>query len=205
MEYEAMLERAYNDLPEVLKTHSRFEMPKIESIIQGKITVVQNLGDVSKSVNRDSDMVAKYIIKELGTAGTHDGQHITLKGQFRMPLVQEKFEAFVGQYVICSDCQRPDTKIIKEGRMHFIKCEACGSKHPVTLAKATPKRVDKEPSIGDELTVEITGMGKRGDGIAKMGKYILFVANARVGQTADIRITGVQGTRIFAEALKPTQ
>jgi len=205
MEYEKLLDRAYDQLPEVLKTHARFEMPKVGSLIQGKITVVQNLGEISKAVNRDADMVAKYIIKELGTAGTHDGQHVTLKGQFRSHQVQEKFESFVGQYVLCGECERPDTKIIKEGRVHFIKCEACGSKHPVTLVKATPKKIEKEPSIGDELTVEITGMGKKGDGIAKMGKYILFVANGRVGQSVDIKITGVQGTRIFADAVKPSQ
>lgn len=202
MDYEELLERAYDQLPEVLKTHARFEMPKVGSLIQGKITVVQNLGEISKAVNRNTDMVAKYLIKELGTAGTHDGQHVTLKGQFRSSQVQEKFEAFVGQYVLCAECKRPDTKIMKEGRVHFIKCEACGSKHPVTLAKATPRKVQKEPIVGDEFTVEITGMGKKGDGIAKMGKYILFVTNARVGQTVGIKITGVQGTRIFAEALQ---
>lgn len=204
MKYEEMLERAYSELPEVLKTHARFEMPEVESIIQGKITVVQNLGEISKGVHRDVDMVARYLIKELGTSGTHDGQHLTVKGQFRSPQVQEKFEAFVGQYVLCSECERPDTKIIKEGRIHFIKCDACGSKHPITLIRAAPRKVKKEPSVGDELTLEITGVGKKGDGIAKMGKYIVFVANAKIGQTAQIRITGVQGTRIFAEAVKTT-
>jgi translation initiation factor 2 subunit 2 len=205
MEYEEMLERAYNELPEVLKTHARFEIPQVESIIQGKITVVQNLAEISKAVHRDADMVAKYLIKELGTAGTHDGQHLTLKGQFRSHQVQEKFEAFVGQYVLCAECERPDTKIIKEGRMHFIKCEACGSKHPLTMARATPRKTEREPSVGDEVTVEITGMGKRGDGIAKRGKYIIFVANAKVGQTTKIKITGIQGTRIFAEAVNTSK
>ncbi len=201
MKYEAMLEKAYGELPEVLKAHARFEMPTVESMIQGKITVVQNLGEVSKAVNRDADMVAKYITRELGTAGTHDDQHLTLKGSFRSPQVQEKFEAFVKQFVLCSECARPDTKIIKEGRMHFLRCEACGSKHPITLAKAAPKVEKKEPSVGEELTVEITGLGKKGDGIAKMGKYIIFVANAKVGQTVNVRITGVQTTMIFAEAV----
>ncbi len=79
MKYEALLEKAYKDLPDVLKEHSRFEKPTVNSIIQGKTTVMRNLGDVAKAINRDTDMVAKYLIKELGTSGTYDSQHLIMK------------------------------------------------------------------------------------------------------------------------------
>lgn len=202
MKYEEMLEKAYGELPEVLKVHARFETPVVESIIQGSTTVVTNLSSLSKDANREADLIAKYLIKEMGTAGTHDEQRLTLKGQFKAPQVQEKFEAFLKQYVLCPDCSRPDTKIIKEGRMHFLRCEACGAKHPITLAKAAPKVEQKEPGVGDLLTAEITGMGKKGDGTAKMGRYIVFIPGAKVGQTINIKVTGKQGTMLFAEMVK---
>ena len=34
-------------------------------------------------------------------------------------------------FVICPLCGKPDTKIIKEGGVGFIRCMACGSKNPV--------------------------------------------------------------------------
>jgi translation initiation factor 2 subunit 2 len=33
--------------------------------------------------------------------------------------------------VICPICKRPDTKIVKERRFHFLICEACGAKSSI--------------------------------------------------------------------------
>ncbi len=203
--YETLLEKAYGELPAVLKEHARFEMPRVAAIIQGKLTVVQNLGEVSKAINRDADMVAKYLARELGTAGVHDGQRLTLKGQFKEGQVQEKFEGFVRQFVLCSECKRPDTRIIKEGRIHFLKCEACGSRHPLSIPQVMERKEEKRPEIGDEITVEITGMGKRGDGVARLGKYMVFVSGAKTGDNVKAKISNIQGSMIFAVAVKRVQ
>jgi translation initiation factor 2 subunit 2 len=202
-EYEVLLERAYSKLPETLKETSRFEKPRILALIQGKQTVVQNLGEVSKLINRPPEMLAKYLIKEFGTSGTHDPQHLVMKGVFRQAQVQDKFDAFLDLFVMCPDCKRPDTKILQERRVSVLKCEACGSRHPLSPAKraAAPKSHVTEPKVGEEITLEITGTGKRGDGISKMGNYIVFVNGAKKGQRVRAKITGIQGTMIFASAI----
>jgi len=201
-EYEALLEKAYSELPEILKEHSRFVTPEIASRIQGKTTVVQNLGEVSKVINRSADMLAKYLIREFGTSGSHDSQHLVMKGQFRQLQVQEKFEEFLRQFVLCLECGRPDTKILREERISFLKCEACGSRHPLSVLKTSAPKEVKKPSAGEELTVEITRTGKKGDGMARVGEYTIFVSGAREGQKVKARITNVQGTMIFAEAVE---
>ncbi len=201
-EYGALLEKAYGELPEILKEHSRFVTPEIASRIQGKTTVVQNLGEVSKIINRNAGMLAKYLIREFGTSGSHDAQHLVMKGQFRQPQVQEKFEEFLGTFVLCPECGRPDTKILREERISFLKCEACGSRHPLSVLKTSAPKETKKPSVGEELTVEITRTGKKGDGMARVGEYIIFVSGAREGQKVKARITNVQGTMIFAEAVE---
>jgi len=203
-DYEFLLEKAYMELPEILKEHSRFITPKIEAIIQGKITVVQNLGEAAKTINRDADMLAKYLIREFGTSGSHNLQHLTMKGQFRQSQVQEKFEEFLRQFVLCPECGRPDTKIVKEERISILKCEACGSRHSLGALKAAVKEEAKfkKPNPGEEITVEITKTGKKGDGVAKIGAYIIFVNRAKVGQKVKAKITNVQGTMIFAEAVE---
>ena len=203
--YETFLDRAYDNLPETLKQTSRFERPQIFAMIQGKQTVVQNLGEVAKSINRPPDMLAKYLIKEFGTSGTHDAQHLVMKGQFRQVQVQEKLDAFIDQFVLCPDCGRPDTRILQERRISFLKCEACGSRHPLSTAKRTAPQKSRpsEPKVGEEVYLEITGTGKRGDGISKMGNYIVFVNGARKGQRVKARITSVQGTMVFAQAITP--
>jgi translation initiation factor 2 subunit 2 len=193
------LEKAYKELPEIVKEHHRFEIPKILSIIQGKNTVVKNLGDVSKAINRDAGMLSKFLLKEFGTSGSHDGQHLIMKGQFKQDQVQERFETFLKEYVFCFECGRPDTKIVREDRISFLKCEACGARQSLIAIVAAPKK-EKELRVGDEITVEITGTGKKGDGTAKIGEYTVFVSNARVGQKVKAKITKIRGTLVFASA-----
>ena len=36
-----------------------------------------------------------------------------------------------GKGGLCPECKKPDTKLEKEGRVIFIRCMACGAKHPV--------------------------------------------------------------------------
>jgi translation initiation factor 2 subunit 2 len=193
LKYDALLDKAIKELPDVLKEHSRFEKPAVDSIIQGKTTVVKNLGDIAKAINRDVDLVSKYLIKELGTAGTHDAQHLVLKGQFREPQIQNRFDAFLEEFVLCSECTRPDTKIMREERIR----RSIGS-----IKAPTQKEEKKELAIGDEITVEITKLGRKGDGLAKIGNYLVFVSGARVGQKVKARITGIQNTMIFAVTIE---
>ncbi len=202
MKYEELLERAYKGLPKNVKEKKRFIIPQVISHIQGKTTVVQNLGEISKLINRSVDMLAKYIIKELGTAGNYDHQHLVLKGQFRDYQIQQKFEDFLREYVLCPECGRPDTKIIQEKRVHILKCEACGSWHPLGSIKAKVSISREKPKIGEIITIHITQTGKKGDGMARMGEYTVFVSNAREGQTVKARITNIQGNTIFAEAIE---
>jgi translation initiation factor 2 subunit 2 len=176
--------------------------PQIRARIQGKTTVVQNLSEVSKAVNREASMLAKYLLREFGTMGSSDDQRLLMKGQFRPLQIQEKFEDFLRQFVICPECGRPDTRILQEMRVNFLKCEACGSRHPLSAMKAAAPKEKAKPEVGEVLTLQITQTGKKGDGVARMGKYIVFVNGAREGQKVKARITNIQGTMIFTEAVE---
>jgi translation initiation factor 2 subunit 2 len=204
MKYEDMLERAYQGLPEILKEESRFQIPELESVIQGRITVVQNFGEVAKVLNRSVDLLSKYFLGEMGTGGEYDASRLVLKGQFRTPQLQEKLESFIQSYVMCPECKRPDTAIIQEKRMSFLKCEACGARHSIVTIKQepTPQEQKKELQIGDELVLQITRTGKKGDGMARHGKYLIFVNNSREGQTVKAKITGINKNMGFADIVQ---
>ena len=189
-------------MPKILKEHTRFVTPQVQARIQGKTTVVQNLSEVSKAINRETGMLAKYLLREFGTMGSNDAQRLLMKGQFRPSQIQEKFEDFLRQFVICPECGRPDTRILQEMRVNFLKCEACGSRHPLSAMKAAAPQEKAKPEIDEVLTLQITQTGKKGDGVARMGKYIVFINGAREGQKVKARITNIQGTMIFTEAIE---
>ena len=197
--YDKLLDKAYKELPDILKTHSRFEIPRVSSIVQGKTTIIP-LGELVKTINRDPEFLTKYFLKEFGTMGTQDGQRLVMKGQFRQPQIQEKFEAFLSEFVLCPECGRPDTQLLHEKRITFLKCEACGARHSLRSlrTRTEPSKTD-DISVGDEITVQITRTGKRGDGVAKVGGYIVFVNNAREGQRVRAKVKDIQRNLVFAD------
>lgn len=56
----------------------------------------------------------------------------------------------------------------------------------------------KPVEMGKEYEVEITEISNRGDGIARVQGFVIFVAGGKVGQNVKIRITSI-GER-FAKA-----
>ena len=132
-DYDTLLKRAYSQLPEEVFKDVRFEVPNPESIIEGNRTVIKNFRDIAKVINRDVQFFAKYVMRELGTAGNVEGQRLILQGKFSSYLINSKIKEFIEEYVLCDECGKPDTKIIKEGRLHFLKCMACGAIKPIKL------------------------------------------------------------------------
>jgi predicted RNA-binding protein with TRAM domain len=57
----------------------------------------------------------------------------------------------------------------------------------------------KPVKVGDELDVTIEAVAQKGDGIAKVQGFVIFVPGARQGETVKIRITDVRGRHAIAE------
>ena len=52
---------------------------------------------------------------------------------------------------------------------------------------------------GDTFKLEIESIGKKGDGIAKIQGYTIFVKGAKVGETVNVKITKAMERFAFAE------
>ncbi len=54
-------------------------------------------------------------------------------------------------------------------------------------------------NVGDELELKIEAVGEKGDGIAKIKGFVIFVPNAKQGETVKVKITKVLRKVGFAE------
>ncbi len=135
MKYEELLEKAYEKLPEVVSTTQRFQMPHFEILIQGNQTIVKNFSQVCESLRREPKHLLKYLMRELATPAGFDGTRAIFQSKIYPKLIQKKLESYIREYVLCKECGRPDTKLIKEDRITFLKCEACGAKSSVKPIK----------------------------------------------------------------------
>lgn len=133
MEYEELLKRAREDLPEDAQEDVRFEIPQFQSFNQGSSqTIIKNFTDVANTLDRDTAHLMKYIMGEAGTSGDLDGPRLILKTRKTQDFLNQKLEVYVNKFVLCEQCGKPDTEFRREEGVLRIKCKACG-------AKFTPK------------------------------------------------------------------
>jgi translation initiation factor 2 subunit 2 len=130
-DYEELLDRAIEQIPPQARETKRFSVPKAYAIIQGNRTIIQNFGEVTDAMNRDPQHVLKFLLRELGTAGNLEGNRAIMQGKFTHYLINERMDDYVKRFIMCHECNRPDTKIIREDRIFILKCEACGAKAPL--------------------------------------------------------------------------
>jgi predicted RNA-binding protein with TRAM domain len=62
--------------------------------------------------------------------------------------------------------------------------------------------LSKPVKVGDELTVTIEAIASKGDGIAKVSGFVVFVKGAKQGQNLKVRITDVKPRFATAEIVQ---
>jgi predicted RNA-binding protein with TRAM domain len=59
--------------------------------------------------------------------------------------------------------------------------------------------IPKPVKVGEEYDVEISEVGSKGDGIARVKNFVVFVANGKKGEKAHIKITEVMNRFAIGE------
>jgi len=131
LNYMDLLSRIYMALPERTKGNSRFELPQVDSIIQGKQTIWKNFTKCSKDLNRDQDQLYKFVMKEISTSSTITNQTLVLNGAFNNYKLNQILTKYINNYVLCPECKKPDTEISSQAGIKVLKCSACGAVTPL--------------------------------------------------------------------------
>ncbi|QKQ98041.1 translation initiation factor IF-2 subunit beta [Candidatus Nanohaloarchaea archaeon] len=128
MDYDDLLEKGREEVSEEEGSAERFEMPEVKSRKKGSNTAIENFSEIADKLGRDEKHLSKHIQSDLGTSGQIEGSELVLNGEFRRGHVQSKVEDYAEDYVICPECNRPDTKLTKEKGVEILKCQACGAR-----------------------------------------------------------------------------
>ena len=132
LDYSKLLDRLYMALPSKARETTRFEIPRAQSIIQGKQTIWKNFVKVSKDLNRDTDLLYKFVMKEISTSSTIvNNQSLVLNGTFDYNKINQVLDKFINTYVLCSACKKPDTQISTKNNIKVLRCTACGAVTPL--------------------------------------------------------------------------
>jgi len=130
MDYEALLERGKEQLPDEVVEGGRFEIPKVRGHLQGSKTVVNNWMEIAKVLDRPPQHLLKYVQKALATPGEIIKQSVLFGSKVSSSKLNEKIEQYADELVFCKECGKPETKINKDDGVLYMTCEACGAKYP---------------------------------------------------------------------------
>lgn len=139
--YEFLLKRLYSLHNSMSKDRLRI-VPPIVGMDGGKRTCISNFGQICDGINRDCEHLSLYISIEFFTpVSLNPERKLTLRGKFRPEQVEHIIRNYVSKYLVCQACKTYNTNLVRESRLHFIKCLTCQSQRsveplrPPTLAK----------------------------------------------------------------------
>lgn len=130
-DYEKLLSRAYEQLPEQTKTKARFEMPQVEVLMEGNKTILRNFLQVAKDFNREPAHLQKYLTKELGSYSVVANDRLVFNKKLFGKKIGDVVKRYATDYVLCPQCGKPDTAFTTMEGVKILKCEACGGWKPV--------------------------------------------------------------------------
>ncbi len=129
--YDELIDKAYEKIPDNVKKLSRFVIPKVDIRIEAKNTYITNFNKIINTLNRDRKHFIGVFLKKVGTMGEIRGQQLFLKGIYKEQVLNRLIEQYSKMYVLCKICNKPDTDIQREGKKNYLKCTACGAREEI--------------------------------------------------------------------------
>jgi len=153
----------------------RYKMPRLLAKVEGKgngiKTVIANMSEIGKALNRPPTYATKYFGCELGAQTQFDfkNERYIVNGEHDAAKLQELLHGFIKKFVLCPECENPETVLTVKGQKIAQSCKACGNqgiidpRHKLTtfILKNPPDQelTDKEnPSV----TTGKKGKGRKG-------------------------------------------
>ncbi len=129
--YDDLLKRATDQMPEVSTKRERLELPRIFISTVGMRTIISNFGEIADVLDRDPQHILKFLTREMATAATYHDSRAIFQGKFQRESFERLLQRYMEGFVVCPVCKRPDTKVVKEKRLSFLVCNACGAKSSI--------------------------------------------------------------------------
>ncbi len=129
--YEKLLAKAEEELPETVSGGERFTIDKVMGHLEGNKTIISNLVKIAKDLGRKPEHLMKYLLRELATPGKVVRGRVIFGTKVSASRINKKIKKYASEFVFCSECSKPDTSLVEEKGVTYLRCQACGAKKPV--------------------------------------------------------------------------
>ncbi|XP_027023248.2 eukaryotic translation initiation factor 2 subunit 2 [Tachysurus fulvidraco] len=140
--YDELLSRVFNIMreknPDMVAGEKRKFVMKPPQVVRvgTKKTSFVNFTDICKLLHRQPKHLLAFLLSELGTSGSIDGNNqLVIKGRFQQKQIENVLRRYIKEYVTCHTCRSPETILQKDTRLYFLQCETCHSRCSVASIK----------------------------------------------------------------------
>lgn len=126
--YEEMLDEALQKLPPIIVSSDRYTLPDIETRYEKNKTYILNIREILYKIKRSAEDFKGDFLRILGIPGRFEKDVLVLNGLINRETLKRKLEEYVRLFIDCEVCKKPETVIIKENNIRYLRCEACGNK-----------------------------------------------------------------------------
>ncbi|CAI2353495.1 unnamed protein product [Caenorhabditis sp. 36 PRJEB53466] len=138
-------------------------MPKLSAKVEGKgngiKTVISNMSEIAKALERPPMYPTKYFGCELGAQTNFDAKNerYIVNGEHDANKLQDILDGFIKKFVLCKSCENPETQLFVRKTGIKSKCKACGgsfdidNKHKLaTYIMKNPPKIDVDFSKAEQ-------------------------------------------------------
>lgn len=114
----------------IIDLYYRYRMPVPQLKIEKKKTIIVNINDIAKSLERTSDIIIKFISLEIGVTSCNNN---SLNGEYDVDTILNCLDKFIEEYVLCCSCNFPCTYFESDNASVILKCLNCNDKFPLDM------------------------------------------------------------------------
>ncbi|GFZ43629.1 Probable eukaryotic translation initiation factor 5 [Saitozyma sp. JCM 24511] len=119
----------------------RYKMPLLQTKIEGRgngiKTVIPNMEDVARALNRPPTYPTKFFGCELGAQTSFANDRYIVNGAHQADRLRELLDTFIDKFVLCPSCKNPETELVITGKGNnediHRDCKACGRQNGVDM------------------------------------------------------------------------
>jgi len=133
----------------------RYKMPRLQAKVEGKgngiKTVVVNMVDIARALDRPPTYVTKYFGCELGAQTQFDvkAERYIVNGCHDAGKMQDMLDGFIKKFVLCEQCDNPETVLKVKKNMIGASCKACGHIYTLDMRHKLTTFIVKNPPEKD--------------------------------------------------------
>lgn len=121
----------------------RYKMSKLIIKVEKKKTVLVNIKDIASELRTNAEYITQSISYDLGCQVKNN----TIAGIIDIHRINNSIDKFISQWIICCNCNLPETDLQIRDTEIYMSCKACGHEEQCDRKSKLYKVIMKNPPI----------------------------------------------------------